>query len=88
MVKTKKYNKWGARYWSDFGERLGATIGATILGTFGTDQLVTTVDWDKLWPVIGTVGLVTAIKLLMANFTNPETGGSLLPSPPGPEIDE
>lgn len=83
MVPT---NKWGRAFWRDFGERVGSTFLGALLACI-TLTGTTPVDWTDaaaVWAVLGVPTATAVIKALLANMANPETGASLLASPPGP----
>lgn len=81
-------NKWSKRYFADLAERVGATsIGAllTVLTVTGS----TPVDWSDakiVWTILGVPTAVALLKGILANLGDPESGASLLPSPPGPDV--
>lgn len=81
-------NKWSKAFWVDLAERVGATfLGAllTVLTVTGS----TPVDWTDgtvVWTILGVPTLVSLIKGLLANLADAESGASLVPAPPGPEV--
>lgn len=81
-------NKWSTRFFADLAER----VGATFLGALLTAMTVTggtPVDWSDgkvIWAILGVPTLFSLIKGLLANLGDPESGASLLPAPPGPEV--
>jgi len=81
-------SKWNKSYWSDLGERVVATeIGAlfTTSWLFGQTQL----DWSNgkaVWITLGAPAAVSFLKGIYANLKNPDSGPSLLPAPPAPEV--
>ncbi len=78
-------NKWSRRYFSDLAERVGSTA------IYGAISLLTAAQLDlsleRVWPIVGLPVALALLKGLLANLSAPESGASLLPSPPGPEID-
>lgn len=81
--------KWSKRFWADLAERVASTfLGAllTALTVVGS----TPVDWTDaqvVWTILGLPTLVAVIKGLLGNLANPDSGASLLPAPPGPEVE-
>lgn len=85
---TKHTSKWSRAYWSDLAERVGATLLGALLGCI-TLTSTTPVDWTDakaVWAVLGIPTAVSLIKGLLANMAAPESGPSLLPSPPAPDV--
>ena len=84
-----KVSKWSATFWEDLLERVGATaIGALVTALVGDWSGVIPSDPRVWWTVVGLPTLLSLLKGLMANLANPESGPSLLPSPPAPKIPE
>ena len=80
--------KWNKRYFADLAERVGSTFLGALLGTL-TLTGTTPVDWTDgkvIWAVLGIPTAVSLIKGLLANLGDPESGASILPAPPGPEV--
>lgn len=81
-------SKWSKAFWADLGERVLSTFLQALLGTAvltGT----TPVDWSDgkaIWATLGVPTALSLVKGLLANMANPESGPSLLPSPPAPEV--
>lgn len=81
-------SKWSRRFWSDLAERVGATFLGALLSLIVMDNVLEGPDWDTtLWPIVVLPTAVSLIKGLLANLANSESGASLLPAPPGPDID-
>lgn len=83
-------HKWTSQFWADLGERVVATFLGALLTALTVTQ-TTPIDWTDytaVWTILGVPTVFALIKGLLANLTSPESGASLLPSPPGPEIDE
>ena len=84
-----KPSKWSRTFWADLAERVGATaIGALLAVVAGSQSGAIPNDPAVWWSVIGVPVVVSLLKGLMANLADPESGPSLLPSPPAPEIPE
>lgn len=79
-------NKWGKTYWSDLGERVGATFFATLIPIYVTVQNVAGLDWVNALEISGSAAGLSLLKGLAANLKNSESGPSLLPSPPAPDM--
>lgn len=83
-------NKWSKTFVVDLAERVVATfIGAllTVLTVTGS----TPVNWSDgavVWTILGVPTVVALLKGLLANLGDPESGASLVPHPPGPEVQE
>lgn len=79
MAETK--SKWSKKFWIDLGERVGSTL-LYGLATWLTLSQTTTLDFEKLWPVVALPAVLSLIKGLAANLHDPESGASLVPAPP------
>ena len=83
--------KWSASFWADWGERVLAVLLYTTIG-FITTLAQTGLSLENLWPAVGTAillpVLLSALKGLLANVANPESGASVLSPPPGPVLTE
>lgn len=81
-------NKWSKEFWVDLAERVGSTFVGALL-TALTVTGATPVDWSDgqiVWTILGLPTLVSLLKGLAANLADPESGASLIPFPPGPEV--
>jgi hypothetical protein len=81
-------SKWNKSYWADLAERVGSTFIQALLGCLVLTS-ATPVDWSDgkaVWAVLGVPTVVALLKGLLANMANPDSGPSLLPSPPAPEV--
>lgn len=81
-------SKWSKAFWSDLGERVGATFGGALLAMI-TLTGSTPVDWTDgkaLWAVLGVPTATSLLKGLLANLRDGDTGASLLSAPPGPVL--
>lgn len=81
-------SKWSKEFWTDLGERVASTeIGALL--TTGLLMGGTPVDWSDgqaVWLLLGAPPAVALLKGLLANLASPDSGPSLLPAPPAPEV--
>lgn len=81
--------KWSKTYWADLGERVASsTIGGvlTMLGLSASDLLHSS---PSAWlTVVGIPTATSALKGVLANLKDPESGPSLLPAPPAPVVDD
>lgn len=79
--------KWSGAFWADLAERVGSTaIGALLAVIAGSTSGAIPNDPAVWWSVVGVPTVVSLLKGLLANMTNPESGPSLLPSPPVPDV--
>ena len=81
--------KWSSTFWADLAERVGTTAIYGLIAVLTGDASGAVSSEPKVWWVM--IGLPTALALLKglaANMASPESGPSLLPSPPAPEVDE
>ena len=78
--------KWSKSFWADLGERVGSTfLGALIPAAVAAGNLAA-LDWVNALELAGSAAGISLLKGLLANLKDPESGASLLSSPPGPEI--
>lgn len=79
--------KWSKTYWADLAERVGSTaIGALLAVITGSSTGAIPNDPAVWWTVIGVPTVVSLLKGLLANMADSESGPSLLPAPPAPEV--
>lgn len=74
------YDKWGRKYWSDLGERVGATFVGALLGAF-TLTGTTPVDWSDekaMWAILGVPTIVALLKGLLVNLKGSEPSASIV----------
>lgn len=87
---TAVANKWNKVFFIDLAERVGATfLGALVTALALVEG--TPVDWrdgQAVWTVLGVPVVFALIKGLLANLKDPESGASLVNSPPGPVVQE
>lgn len=80
--------KWSKTYWADLGER----VLATEIGALLTTSLLmggTAVDWSNgqaVWMLLGAPPAVSFLKGILANLKNSDSGPSMLPAPPAPDV--
>lgn len=80
-------SKWSRTYFADLAERVGSTfLGALIPAAIAAGNLAS-LDWVNALELAGSAAGISLLKGLAANMANPESGPSLLPSPPAPEVD-
>lgn len=80
-------NKWSKRFWSDLAERVATTAGYGVVTMLTADATgAISGNPQQWWVVVGLPTALAGIKGLLANLGNPESGASLLPSPPGPDV--
>lgn len=87
---TPYSSKWSKAFAADLGERVFSTFLGALLGAL-TIVTATPVDWTDgkaMWAILGVPTAVSLIKGLLANLADGESGASLLPAPPGPEVNE
>ena len=87
-ASEKRKSDWSGEFWADLGERVLASFLGGVLALLGTAG-ATPLDWNDpalLWSVVGLPTAFSLVKGLLANVANAESGPSLLPSPPAPEI--
>lgn len=80
-------NKWSSTYFADLAERVASTAIYGVITMLTADASGAVSGNAKQWWVI--VGLPTALSVLkgvLANLGDPESGPSLLPSPPAPDV--
>lgn len=80
--------KWSRTYWSDLAERVGSTfLGALIPAAVAAGNLAS-LDWVNALELAGSAAGISLLKGLLANLADPESGPSLLPSPPAPDVQD
>lgn len=79
-------SKWGKAFWVDYGERLGSTVLYAALTLLTSTQL--DVSPEALWTLVGLPVVLMAIKGLLANMKDSQTGASLVSGTPGPVLDD
>ena len=78
-------SKWGKGYWADLGERTASTAGYGVVAMLTADSTgAVSGSPQQWWLVVGLPTALCALKGLLANVSNPQSGPSLLSSPPGP----
>lgn len=81
-------NKWNKNFWIDYGERVLYTLLYAVLTLVTSVAAFDDVNWPVLWTTVGLPVVLMAIKGLLANLADPETGASGLPHPPAPELED
>jgi hypothetical protein len=80
-------NRWSRTYWTDLGERVGATFIATLIPLYVATSNAFQLDWTTDLEIAASAAGLSLLKGLAANLANPDSGPSLLPSPPAPEVE-
>ena len=80
-------SKWSRTYWSDLGERVGATFVVTLIPAWVAAGNVAHLDWVNALELAGSAAGLSLLKGLLANLANPESGPSLLSAPPAPVVE-
>jgi len=78
-------SKWSKAFWVDLAERVGSVALYGVVALITTSE-ATPLDASQLWPILGVPVALSLCKGLLANLANPESGASVLPAPPGPEL--
>lgn len=88
MSKTAN-NNWGKAFWVDLAERTGATVVGGLLALLAITQ---SAIHGFTWPLFDATVLVptafSLLKGLAANLKDPQSGASIVDSPPGPQVNE
>jgi|GEM_PF-4281476 hypothetical protein len=79
-------SKWSKTYWADLGERTASTFIATLIPVYIAAANVAHLDWRNAVEISASAAGLTLLKGLGANLTSPDSGPSLLPSPPAPPV--
>lgn len=80
-------NKWSGAYWGDLAERVGSTLVYALITLLPTAQLAD-LDAQLAWTILGVPTVLALLKGLAANMASPESGASLIKTPPGPVIED
>lgn len=79
-------SKWNRTYFADLSERVVSTFIVTLIPMWVTAGNVAHLDFVNALEVAGSAAGLSLLKGLLANMANPESGPSLLPAPPAPEV--
>jgi hypothetical protein len=80
-------SKWSSGYWADLGERTASTAGYGVITMLTANASgAVSGDAEQWWLVVGLPTALSLLKGLLANLKDSESGASLLPSPPGPDV--
>lgn len=80
-------SKWSGTYWADLGERVASSALGGVLAMVAADSSgVADYSPRAWWVLVGIPAATSAVKGLLANLKDSESGPSLLPSPPAPEV--
>lgn len=86
-MADKPPSKWSRVYWNDTGERVARTFLATALPLWVTaGNVAQNLDFLNVLELSGSAAGVSLILCLLGNLQNGESGPSLLPSPPAPQV--
>ena len=81
--------KWSSTFWADLAERVGSTAIYGLIAVLTGDATGAVSNEPKVWwAVVGLPTVLSLLKGLLANMANPESGPSLLPSPPAPDVQD
>lgn len=80
-------SKWSKTFWIDYAERVGSTLGYALIGLL-TSTAIANPSPEVLWATLGLPVALSVIKGLLANVASPDSGASLVPNPPGPEVQD
>jgi hypothetical protein len=69
-------SRWSRRFWADLAERTVTAAGSGVVS--GSAR-----QW---WVIVGLPAALSVVKGIVANAKDSESGASLLPAPPGPEV--
>lgn len=69
--------KWSKAYWEDLGERAGSTLVYGLI-TFFTLDGTTSINSEKLWPVVFLPTVLSALKSLLVNLSGGADSASLV----------
>lgn len=69
--------KWGTQYLKDLGERVGTTLIYGVI-TFLTMNETTTLEFEKLWPVVFLPTILSFLKSLLVNLGGSEPTASFV----------
>lgn len=79
--------KWTKAFWVDLGERVGATaVGALITMLTADASGAISGNTQQWWLIVGLPTALSALKGVLANLADSESGASIVPAPPGPEV--
>lgn len=81
-------SKWSGNFWADLGERAASTAGYGVITMLTADASgAVSGNPQQWWLIVGLPTSLAVLKGLLANLKDSESGASLLPAPPGPEVD-
>lgn len=80
-------NKWSTSFWSDLGERAGRVLVYGLVTMFTADGTgAISGNVQQWWLIVGLPVVLSLLASIGGNLKDPESGASLLPSPPGPHV--
>lgn len=81
-------SKWSGTFWADLAERVGTTAIYGLIAVLTGDASGAVPNEPKVWWVVVVLPTVLAfLKGILANLKNSDSGPSLLPAPPAPDVD-
>lgn len=82
-------HKWSSTFWADLAERVGSTAIYGLIAVLTGDATGAVSNEPKVWwAVVGLPTVLSLFKGLLANMASPNSGPSLLPSPPAPDVND
>jgi hypothetical protein len=80
-------SNWSRRFWADLAERTVTTAGTGVITMLTADSAgIVSGDARQWWVIVGLPAVLSVVKGIVANAKDSESGASLLPAPPGPEV--
>lgn len=80
-------SKWSKQFWVDLAERVASTAIYGIITVLSIDNLLDGgLTLEVAWAVVGLPTALAALKGLLANLKDPDSGASLVDHPPGPIV--
>lgn len=81
------HSAWSRRFWADLAERTITTAGTGVITMLTADSTgIVSGSPRQWWVIVGLPSVLSVVKGIVANAKDSESGASLLPAPPGPEV--